>query len=379
MKIAQQSLQAFLVRIMVFPVGKVPNVPLSSNSGCPRIGCILDGFIQRDGEEGRLPLVLFLVQRFFDFILYPRTVNGMLRKDDQELVIESDRLINAVSEFVSNFQIFRSKPATNAFGSQVSMEAFDKLLVLAGIADKAGVVLNGVLNQGTDIGNEGIGEACLTQECLRNVSFRPQEGICPDGRRTLMDESFQSLHHSQVNISKDCPSYCSSGEVGSAEVGFGEVGYGEVGSVEVGYGEVGSVEVGSGEVGYGEVGIDEVGSDEVGYDEVGYGEVGSPEVGSDEVGSPEVGFAEVKGYQWMLLSPCIPGRYSLPENIKLFPVRHSVHLLCGALIIERRKPIRKIAYCSFFFPGPYGGVMCRLLVVRLETRCFNADVVKGAL
>ncbi len=60
LQITHQPLQAFLVGIVLFPVCKVPNVPLSSNSGCPRIGCILDGFIQRDGEEGRLSLILFL-------------------------------------------------------------------------------------------------------------------------------------------------------------------------------------------------------------------------------------------------------------------------------------------------------------------------------
>src|SRR5207244_2510375 len=133
----------------------------------------------------------FLFQRLFDFILYPRTVNGMLRKDDQEFIIEPYRLINAVSEFVSNFQIFRSKPAAYVFTLQIGIEPLGKLLILTGITDKAGVVLNGVLSQGTDIGNEGIGQASLTQEGLRDVSFRPQEGICPDGRRPPVEDSFQ--------------------------------------------------------------------------------------------------------------------------------------------------------------------------------------------
>ena len=52
LKITNQAPKGHLIGIVLFPLGKVPNVPLSSNSGCPRIGCILDGFIQRDGEEG---------------------------------------------------------------------------------------------------------------------------------------------------------------------------------------------------------------------------------------------------------------------------------------------------------------------------------------
>src|SRR6266536_2577475 len=342
LKITKQALKGHLIGIVLFPLGKVPNVPLSSNSGCPRVGCILDGFIQRDGEEGRLSLVLFLFQRLFDFILYPRTVNGMLRKNDQELVIYSDRLINAVSEFVSNFQILRSKPAANVFALQIGIEPLGELLVLAGIADKAGVVLYRVLSQGTDIGNEGIGQASFTQERLRDGSFRPQEGICPDGRGAIMEDGFQSLHRSQINISKDCPSYSGSAEVGlaeggsaaggeaelgsvevgSAEVGFAEVGLAEVGDAEVGSSELGSVEVGFAEVGSAEVGLAEVGEAEVGSSELGEAEVGSAEVGfaeagaaevgfagggSAEGGEAEVGFAEVNKYLWMLISPCIPG------------------------------------------------------------------------
>ncbi len=345
LKITKQAPKGHLIGIVLFPLGKVPNVPLSSNSGCPRIGCILDGFIQRDGEESRLSLVLFLFQRLFDFILYPRTVNGMLRKDDQEFVIEPDRLINAASEFVSNFQIFRSKPAANVFASQIGIEPLGELLVFAGIANKARVVLNGVLSQRTDIGDEGIGLACLTQELLKDVSFRPQEGIRPDGRRTLMDDGFQSFHRSQVNISKDCPSYSGSAEVGSAEVG----------SAEVDSAEVGSAEMGSAEVGFAEVGIDEV---------------GSAEVGSAEVGSAEVGSAEFNEYLWMLISPCIPDLYSLLEKIKLLLIGHTVvHLLCGAFIIERHRPICKMTPFCLIFPGVCGGIHRGLLFVRLETPC----------
>ena len=389
LKITKQAPKGYLIGIVLFPLGKVPNVPLSSNIGCPRIGCILDGFIQRDGEEGRLSLVLFLFQRLFDFILYPRTINRMLRKDDQEFVIEPDRLINAVSEFVSNFQIFRSKPAANVFALQIGIEPLGELLILAGIADKARVVFNGVLNQGTDIGNEGIGQACTTQECLRDVSFRSQEGICPDGRGAIMDDGFQSLHRSQINISKDCPSYSGSAEggsvekgsakVGSAEKGSAEGGSAEVGSPEVGSDEDGSAEGGSVEKGSAEKGSAEVGSAEVGSAEVGFDEKGSAEVGSAEVGIAEVGSTEFNEYLWMLLSPCIPGLYSLKEKIKLLLVCHSVHLLWGVLIIERCKPIRKIAYCSFFFPSSYGGVIYHLPFVRSETPCLNANFVRGAL
>src|SRR6266702_3425348 len=267
----------------------------------------------------------------------------MLRKNDQEFVIHSDRLVNAMFEFVSDFQIFRGIPAAHAFGLQVGIEAFDKLLVLAGIANKARVVLDGVVNQGAGIGNEGIGEAGLAQEGLGDVSFRPQERICPNGRRAMMVYCFQSFHGSQVNISKDCPSY-----IGAAEIDPAEVGTAEVGSFETGSAKVGTAEISSCEVSH----------VEVGFNEVGFNEVGSAEVGSAEVGIGEVGSSKIRVHIWTLCSPCIPVFYSFPEKIKLLLVCHRiVHLLCGALIIERCRLMRKIISFCLFFPGSYGVFM----------------------
>jgi hypothetical protein len=334
LEIAQQTLQAFLVRIMVFPVGKVPDMACPADTGGPWQACLLDRLIQGDGKEGRFLAALFFLKRGYDLAFYPLTIHGMFRKDDQELIIHADRLINTVPKLLSNFQVLWSIPAPDAIGLQVGIEPFDKLLIFTGMADKALVVLYRVLSQGMSIGDEGLCDACSAQEYLRNIAFRLRDGIRANGRRVIMLNCFQSSDGSQINISKDRPSYLGSGEVGSTEVGSTEVGHAEVGSAEI---------------------------------------------GSAEVGFAEVGFAEVKGYIWMLLSPCIPGLYSLTEKIKLLLVCHSVHLLCGALIIERCKPMRKIAHCFFFLPGPYGGVICRLLVVQLETRCLNADFVRGAL
>jgi hypothetical protein len=72
---------------------------------------------------------------------------------------------------------------------------------------------------------------------------------------------------------------------------------------------------------------------------------------------------------WTLCSPCIPVFYSLLEKIKLLLVCHRiVHLLCGALIIERWRPMCKIAsFCSF--PScSYEAVHRGLCIVPLETR-----------
>src|SRR6266568_3121030 len=360
LQIAHQPHQAFLVRIVFFPVGKVSDMACLLDTGGPRQPHLHHCLIQCDGKEHPFVLLLFLLKGSHNLAFHPLAIDRVLREDNQELIMQADRLVNAMPKLLPDPQIFRGVPASHAFGLQVGIEEFDKFLVLARVANEAGVVLDGVLNQGAGIGNEGIRQACLSQEGLRNVSFQSQEGIRPNDRRAKMPHCFQSLHGSQVNTSKDRQSYLGfaevgigevgkaevgisevgkaevdtvevsiaevgfsevgSPEIGSAEVRFAEVGFAEVGSPgvgipEVGFAEVGSAEVGSAEVGIGELGSAEVGSAEVGFAEVGNAEVGNAEVGfaevgSAEVGSAEVGSAEVGLYIWMLCSPCMPVCYS---------------------------------------------------------------------
>src|SRR6266702_959972 len=298
LQIAHQPHQAFLVRIVFFPVGKVSDMACLLDTGGPRQPHLHHCLIQCDGKEHPFVLLLFLLKGSHNLAFHPLAIDRVLREDNQELIMQADRLVNAMPKLLPDPQIFRGVPASHAFGLQVGIEEFDKFLVLARVANEAGVVLDGVLNQGAGIGNEGIRQACLSQEGLRNVSFQSQEGIRPNDRRAKMPHCFQSLHGSQVNTSKDRQSYLGFdevgiGEVGKAEVGISEVGKAEVGTVEVSIGEVGFAEVGFSEVGSPEIGSAEVGFAEVGTAEVGFAEVGSAEVGSAEVGSAEVGSAEV--------------------------------------------------------------------------------------
>lgn len=206
LEITQQSLQALLVRIVVFPAGKVPDMACPSDAGGPWQACLLDRLIQGDGKEGRFVVALFFLKGGHDLAFYPLTVDGMFRKDNQELIIQAERLINAVPELLPNFQVLRSKPAPNAIGLQVGIESFNKLLIFTGIADTARVILNWVLSQGMGRGDEGLSDACFAQELLRNRAFRARDGIRANGRRASVPHCIQSSNGSQINISKDRPS-----------------------------------------------------------------------------------------------------------------------------------------------------------------------------
>ncbi len=142
-------------------------------------------------------------------------------------------------------------------------------------------------------------------------------------------------------------------KVGSAEVSKAEVGSVEGGSAEVGFAEVGTVEIGFVEIGSNEVGLTEGGPSEIGFVEVGSAEVGLTEIGSAEVGLTEGGPPEVWFYFFVLCSPCVPGVYSLSEQIRLLLVCHRVFLLRCAHIIERHTPICKYRSAVLAFLGSW--------------------------
>ena len=55
-----------------------------------------------------------------------------------------DRLINTMAYLIANLQIFWGKPATNAFMLQICVESLGEGFIVAGVADEARVVVNGI-------------------------------------------------------------------------------------------------------------------------------------------------------------------------------------------------------------------------------------------
>src|SRR5260221_366184 len=355
LQIAEQALQPALVGVMVFPAGEISNMARLFDVCSPISGALDDPFIQADGKEHGALCFAFFGQCFLYLVFDPPTSDRMRREDQQQLIVLANGLIDALSDLVSNLHIFRGKPAAYACALQVGIQPVGKLLVTAGIANKAGVILNGMGNQGAHIGEEVLLHNGVTQKCFGNVSPGEVDRINTDTRWAFMLYRLKSSHGAQIDTSELCPPDSSIAEVGVAEVGTAkigtaevgtaevstaeggtaEVGIAEVGIAEVGIGEVGMVEVGIGEVGIGEVGTSEGGFAEVGLAEVGLSEGGFAEVGLAKVGLAEVGTAEVRLCCWMLLYPRIPNIPSLSEYVELVLICHVDYLLCSALIIER--------------------------------------------
>jgi len=49
----------------------------------------------------------------------PFTVDGVLREDQKELIMNADRLVDSISNLVADFHVLRGKPATDTFALKI--------------------------------------------------------------------------------------------------------------------------------------------------------------------------------------------------------------------------------------------------------------------
>jgi hypothetical protein len=93
------------------------------------------------------------------------------RQDQQQLVVQSDGFVDLLVEFPAALNVVRGKPAAHAFALQVGVEAVGEVLVFGGVADEAGVELDGVGDERLSVGDEVVGNAAPTQEVFGDVAF----------------------------------------------------------------------------------------------------------------------------------------------------------------------------------------------------------------
>src|ERR1035438_3921175 len=75
-----------------------------------------------------------------DFGLDPLTVHAVLREDEQQLIVQANRLINLLVDFAASLHFLRRKPAAYAPGLQVCMKPLGKLLVSLSWATRCATV-----------------------------------------------------------------------------------------------------------------------------------------------------------------------------------------------------------------------------------------------
>ena len=366
-QIAQQSSEHFLVGVMLLPPREVGDVAHAAQVGRPTDRTVLDRIIQANRKQHQLFLPALLVEGIFDFVFDPRTLDGMLREHQQQLVIQTNRLVDTVTYLVAGLEVFGSEPTTHASALQIGIQPFDKLLILARIADEASVVFIRQVEQAGHIGQKALWNASSSQEAFGYLPSRAIQRADADIRWPQVIEGFQSLDAPQVNSIKMCPSDLSIGHSYICETVETEIGSNEVGSAEVSSAKGSSFEVGI---------------EESSETKVGFSEVGITEVGFSEVGIVEVGFAKVGSYVWMCLSPSIPCLNALLQNEKLFWVCHDSSLLsltpCVPIIKQRYDRHKQPGGCSRRGVQQRGGLSL-LSVASKSHKSHSAKYISGRL
>ncbi len=311
---AQQAFEALFILLRVGPFLEVANVPGALDILCPWLGAVQDSPVYTDRIQHIWYILRFLVQCSFHFIGHPTAINRVLRQDQQQFIVQSDRLINTMFDFIPDVHIFWREPAAHAF-------LFDGRGALVLYCFKT---------------------ICCTQIQITECS-KSYYGIAEANSFEIGLEEISTLEvcRVEVGISEIGAEEVGTSEVCVAEIGLKEIDNSEIGLEEISTFEVGVAEIGSVEIGFVEVGLAEIGSAEVGSDELGVAEVGVAKVDAVETGIAEVGVAEVNLFVWMHFSPYIPCAYFLAKHVNLFLYCHVVVLLHGASIIEKRTRLSK--------------------------------------
>lgn len=81
------------------------------------------GVVEANGKQNRLAGFALLFERCLDFFLHPGARDGVLRQDHHQLVVETNRLVDAGAELVADLQVLGGKPAADLGLLQVGMQA----------------------------------------------------------------------------------------------------------------------------------------------------------------------------------------------------------------------------------------------------------------
>jgi len=163
-EVLQQPVEGLLVHVMRLPAPKVPNMPGTVNKRWPARLLRHDRVVNPNRKEDGRTLLAFPCQSGFDFLLHPLARHRRLGQNEEQLVIDADGLIYPETEAVANFHILGSKPAAHAFVLESCVQAFGKGVVLARVADEAGVELEGLIEQRGQIFNQCLWQATAPEK-----------------------------------------------------------------------------------------------------------------------------------------------------------------------------------------------------------------------
>jgi hypothetical protein len=111
LEIADCSLEASLIGVVIFPAAEVADVAIRQQLGRPSLVGVHHDIVETDRKQDGLSALAFLFVGCVYFILDPIALDRMFGQDQQQLVPQPDRAIDLVEDFSANSQIVRREPA----------------------------------------------------------------------------------------------------------------------------------------------------------------------------------------------------------------------------------------------------------------------------
>ena len=106
LQVAQEALQALLIAVVVFPGGEVADEAGVFDMGCPGSSAVHDGAIQANREQDKTAVAPFFCECRFDFKLHPGAPDRLLRKHQQQFVVEAAGVpLKVVSEMLGHSSV----------------------------------------------------------------------------------------------------------------------------------------------------------------------------------------------------------------------------------------------------------------------------------
>jgi hypothetical protein len=277
---------------MILPCPEITDVALVAKLACPWLRGGNYGVINADRKQHKLLPVAFFRERLGHLILDPIAGDRIFGKNEQKLVPEFNRFINRIPCLGPDRQIMWRKPASDSLVLEIGMQTLRKILVFAGMADEATVHLDGLVQQGWQIVDEGIWKTHTTQKHQWQTARSLQRTIINDAGTPVVT-SLKSRDGRKINIGKNgfkqpystqiCPAEIRLSEVCPVEHCLTEVRPGEIRQPEVRLSEVRSAEVCSDEACPAEVSLPEVRPEEARPIKLGIAEVRTAEIRLSEI------------------------------------------------------------------------------------------------
>ena len=119
------------------------------------------------------------------------------RQDQQQLVVHLDGFVDLLVDFLAALDIVRREPAADALRLQIGVKAVGEVLVLGGVADEAGVEVEGRAGERLHVRDEVLGDACAAKEDFGDLALAAVDGVDADGGgAVVLDACRGPLHYS---------------------------------------------------------------------------------------------------------------------------------------------------------------------------------------